>query len=160
VVAPSSSCCCCLKGNETPLDATILPKTRVSYFPPFTGQPRGPQLVWLLCLLPRVEPHFVPPYMDGWQVFWVGFQPTLYHFIWTDDKFFGLGFNPLCTTLYGWMTSFFGWVSTHFVPLYMDGWQVFGLGFQLTLYHFIWMYDKFLGWVNCLQVGQYDTLSF
>jgi hypothetical protein len=54
---------------------------------PHLGDDRGPQLVWLS---PQVEPHFVPRYMDGWQVF-------------------RLGFNSLCTTLYGWMTSF--WVG-------------------------------------------------
>lgn len=64
--------------------------------PPFMGRPGAPQLVWLLCPLPRVEPHL-----------------------------------HVHITLYGWMTSF--WV-----------------GFQLTLYHFIRMDDKFLGWVNCL----------
>jgi hypothetical protein len=70
----------------------------------------------------------------GWMTrFWVGFQLTLDHLIWMDDKFLG-------------------WVSTHFVPpLWMD--DKFWVGSQLTLYHLIWMDDKFLGWVNCLQVG-------
>jgi hypothetical protein len=128
--------------NHSSEDKSIL-------LPPIYGTTRGPQLVWLLCLLPQVEPHFAPPYMDGWQVL-------------------GLGFNSHCTTLYGWMTSFWvgfqltlyyfirmddkflGWVSTHFVPPYMDGWQVFGLGFNslcTTLYG--WMTSFWVGLIVC-----------
>lgn len=80
--------------------------------PPFMGRPGAPQLVWLLCPLPRVEPHLhVSPYMDGWQVF-------------------GLGFNSLCTTLYGWMTSFL-------VGLIVCKWGNMALSILLAYSHFL-----------------------
>jgi hypothetical protein len=127
VVAHSSSCCCCLKGERDSPRCNHSSEDKSILLPPIYGTTRGPPTSLTIASIASSWTSLCTT-LYGWMTsFWVGFQPTLYHFIWMDDKFLGwLGFNPLCTTLYGWMTSF--WV-----------------GFQLTLYHFIWMDDKFLG---------------